>query len=174
MRNVILNPEEIGIRIKVARKKMGIPQNEFAESIGKSVRTLQKYETGEINMPIDVLNTIATKLEIPIAELISEEQPGVDIDTFADIFSALFALDEDRGIELEIEMVRTKDNREVLAAYCDPSKYEFENNRLVADFLKEYLFYRESRRNGSIPDEIYTSWVKKALIAAEEYPIRSK
>ena len=48
MRNVILTPEEIGINIKLARKRKGLSQSEFADAIGKSVRTVQKYESGGV------------------------------------------------------------------------------------------------------------------------------
>lgn len=172
MRNVILSPEEIGIRIKTSRKKLGIPQNEFAESIGKSVRTLQKYESGEISMPLDVLNTIAMKLNMSIEDLLTELQPGVDIDSFADAFSVVFALGEAKNIKLDIEEVKTKDNRVVLAMYCDPENFNCEDNKIFNDFLKEYVFYKNSKEAGSIPEDIYKAWIKKTLIAADEHPIR--
>ncbi len=174
MKNVVLSPEEIGIRIKLARKKKGLAQNEFADAIGKSVRTVQKYESGEINMPLDVLNNIANELDISMDELISEESPGIQIDTFADIFSAIFELEGAQGIKLNIEEFQIEDNRKVLAMYCDAMECDFEYNKTFCDFLKEFRFYKEGRANGSIPDDIYKAWVKKTLIAADELAVRSK
>ena len=147
MRNVILTPEEIGINIKLARKRKGLSQSEFADAIGKSVRTVQKYESGDINMPLEVLNKITNELDVSLEDLLSEEQPGTNIDTFADIFSAIFALENAQGIKLEIEEVPVSDSRIVLAMYCDSMEYDFQYNKAFNDFLKEFRFYRESRDN---------------------------
>ena len=38
----------IGERIKTLRKKRGYNQKELADLLGKSLRTIQKYESGEI------------------------------------------------------------------------------------------------------------------------------
>lgn len=174
MRKVILTPEEIGIKIKLARKSKGIAQTEFADAIGKSVRTVQKYESGEISMPLEVLNSIANELELSLEDLLTEEQPGTNIDTFADIFSAILELENAQGIKLEIEEVPVSDNRKVLAMYCDAMEYDFQYNKTFSDFLKEFRFYRESRENGTIPEDIYQAWVKKTLIAADELSVKSK
>ena len=42
----------IGKRIKILRKKKGYTQQELADILGKSLRTVQKYETGEIEVSI--------------------------------------------------------------------------------------------------------------------------
>ena len=40
--------EEIGNAIKKRRRQLKITQKEFAERLGKSERTIQKYESGDI------------------------------------------------------------------------------------------------------------------------------
>ena len=47
--------EEIGKAIQKQRKAQKITQKEFAQRLGKSERTIQKYESGEILLKIDVL-----------------------------------------------------------------------------------------------------------------------
>ena len=42
----------IGERIKTLRKKRGYNQKELADLLGKSLRTIQKYESGEIEVSI--------------------------------------------------------------------------------------------------------------------------
>ena len=42
--------EEIGNAIKKRRRQLKITQKEFAERLGKSERTIQKYESGEITI----------------------------------------------------------------------------------------------------------------------------
>ena len=51
---------------------------------------------------------------------------------------------------------------------------DFQYNKTFSDFLKEFRFYRESRENGTIPEDIYQAWVKKTLIAADELSVNSK
>ena len=42
----------IGERIKTLRKKRGYNQKDLATLLGKSLRTIQKYESGEIEVSI--------------------------------------------------------------------------------------------------------------------------
>ena len=51
--------EEIGKAIQKQCRAQKITQKEFAQRLGKSERTIQKYESGEILLKIDVLKQIA-------------------------------------------------------------------------------------------------------------------
>ena len=51
----------IGQRIKSLRKRKGLNQTQLANLIGKSLRTMQKYETGEIEVSIDAVNALAKR-----------------------------------------------------------------------------------------------------------------
>ena len=51
----------IGQRIKTLRKRKGLNQTQLANLLGKSLRTVQKYETGEIEVSIDVVNELDRK-----------------------------------------------------------------------------------------------------------------
>ena len=53
----------IGQRIKQLRKRKGLNQTELAQMLKKSLRTVQKYETGEIEVSIAVVNQIADLLD---------------------------------------------------------------------------------------------------------------
>ena len=50
----------IGQRIKQLRKRKGLNQTELAQMLKKSLRTVQKYETGEIEVSIAVVNRSQT------------------------------------------------------------------------------------------------------------------
>ena len=52
MSNEKLHNNQIGLRIRTARKEKGINQTELANLLGKSLRTIQKYESGEIEVSI--------------------------------------------------------------------------------------------------------------------------
>ena len=62
--------EEIGKAIQKQRKAQKITQKEYAQRLGKSERTIQKYESGEILLKIDVLKQIANELNVPWQELL--------------------------------------------------------------------------------------------------------
>ena len=62
--------EEIGKAIQKQRRAQKITQKEFAQRLGKSERTIQKYESGEILLKIDVLKQIANELNVPWQELL--------------------------------------------------------------------------------------------------------
>ena len=49
------NPAEIGERIKAARKAAHLSQTELAQRLDKTMRTVQKYESGEIEPSIACL-----------------------------------------------------------------------------------------------------------------------
>lgn len=60
----------IGDNIKRIRKEKKITQKQLAESINKNIRTIQMYESGEIeNIPYLVVEDIAKALEVPLSEL---------------------------------------------------------------------------------------------------------
>ena len=61
--------EEIGKAIQKQRRAQKITQKEFAQRLRKSERTIQKYESGEILLKIDVLKQIANELNVPWQEL---------------------------------------------------------------------------------------------------------
>ena len=50
------NPAEIGERIKAARKAAHLSQTELAQRLDKTMRTVQKYESGEIEPSIAMIN----------------------------------------------------------------------------------------------------------------------
>ena len=49
---------ELGMRIRAARKAAHLSQTELAEILGKTMRTIQKYESGEIEPSIAIINEI--------------------------------------------------------------------------------------------------------------------
>ena len=81
--------EEIGKAIQKQRRAQKITQKEFAQRLGKSERTIQKYESGEILLKIDVLKQIANELNVPWQELLFAK----DTKTPKDITTAHYPTD---------------------------------------------------------------------------------
>lgn len=56
----------IGEKIKKYRKENKITQKQLAELINKNIRTIQKYEANEIEIPLGNLVKISKYLNLPI------------------------------------------------------------------------------------------------------------
>lgn len=73
MDNETVNNIKIGEKIRKWRKLKNITQSELGAKINKTLSSVQKYEKGNVTIPIDVLNNIAVALNIGIDKLICEE-----------------------------------------------------------------------------------------------------
>ena len=69
-----MDQKKIGDFLKVLRKEKGITQEEFAEVMGVSGRTVSRWETGS-NMPdLDIIIQIADYYDVEIKELLDGER----------------------------------------------------------------------------------------------------
>ena len=74
----------IGLNIKKYRKEKGLTQTELADKLGKTLRTVQKYESGEILPSINNVYEIAEALEVFSNDIIGGVAKGFnffDVDT---------------------------------------------------------------------------------------------
>lgn len=99
-----LDHAAIGQRIKMLRKKKGLSQTELAQMLGKSLRTVQKYETGEIEVSISVINQIAEILETSSTYLFGYESGTTQIKSLSDVMDFLFKLENVAGIDFHIDV----------------------------------------------------------------------
>lgn len=97
----------IGARITQIRKKAGMSQTEFAEKINKSLRTVQKYESGEIDMPISVLTQIAEVLNTSLNFLVGYDSSHIKLEGVSDVLAFLYELDKKKEIQFDIELIKT-------------------------------------------------------------------
>lgn len=61
----------VGERITECRKKKGVKQAELADILGKSLTTVQRYESGEIDLSISTLIKISKALDVSLFYLLS-------------------------------------------------------------------------------------------------------
>ena len=59
-----LTNEQIGQRIKAVRSEKNLTQTQLAQLLGKSLRTVQSYESGESRILLDTVTTIAYALGV--------------------------------------------------------------------------------------------------------------
>lgn len=60
-------------RIRAARKKANLTQEELAAQIGVKRSIISKYETGSVEPSLSQLKKIATALDVSVVELLSED-----------------------------------------------------------------------------------------------------
>lgn len=71
---------DIGIRIRIERKKSGLTLEQLARKVGISAITLQRIETGKSNASVVLLSEIANAVNKPIFSFIVErESPFIHI-----------------------------------------------------------------------------------------------
>ena len=64
---------EVGRRIRLRRKALGMPMSAIADHIGVSYQQQQKYERGANRVSASMLVRIAAKLETTVAALVGED-----------------------------------------------------------------------------------------------------
>lgn len=60
----------IGRRIRQYRKAKGLTQTELAGNLGKSLRVVQKYEKGQIDLSLSAISDIAKALDVSSADIL--------------------------------------------------------------------------------------------------------
>lgn len=100
----------IGDRIRQARDRLDISQEELAERVGKDQRVISQYENGRRRMFADDLIKFAAALQVPIAYFYSD----ADADDLDEILLNEFHLLSTRAAkETALDLVR------VLRAYTE-------------------------------------------------------
>lgn len=96
--------KEIGFRIRAARKAKRLNQTEFAERLNKSLRTVQKYESGEIEVSVAVIKEIAKVLECSPSYLLGWDEENKVLANFSDVVRFIFELDNTNELKFNIDI----------------------------------------------------------------------
>lgn len=169
------SPEEIGKAIQKQRRAQKITQKEFAQHLGKSERTIQKYESGEILMKIDVLKQIANELNVPWQELLfakdtntqkdntTAEYPSYEFHTMSDVINALFAITELTDFSFELTNTKPPESPEWTAGIKVNGKG---NGKYDADFclfMENWITKKNMLQTGKLSKEKFDSWKSDML-----------
>lgn len=76
----ILDPKLLGERIRQAREKRGLSQEEFAALISRDQRAVSEYEHGKRRISVTDLPTIAQALEVPLLFFYEGDLTTTDLD----------------------------------------------------------------------------------------------
>ena len=154
----------IGKRIKILRKKKGYTQQELADILGKSLRTVQKYETGEIEVSISVVNQLANELDTTPTFILGYDTEIEPLRSLADVMNYLFHIEQISGLQFSIEVKRPPKHKEWTCSLTFNGKNA--NAGLNADmclFLEDWENQRYSVRTYEITQHAYRDWKEKTL-----------
>ena len=148
-----------GQRIHMLRKRKGYKQKELAEILGKSLRTVQKYESGDIDISIAVINQLADVLDSTPTFILGYDDKPKSFTCLADVFASLFNIEAVKGIDFSIEV----DGRSLDSDY----------NADMCLFLEDWEDARESLRSLETSRKDYETWKEKTLAYYAGTPVES-
>lgn len=158
------SPTEIGERIKAARKMAHLSQTELAQRLNKTMRTVQKYESGEIEPSIAMINAIAKILKVSPADLIGYQKPDLQIDSLSDVISVLYQLNKKSSIRFEIDVKRPPHNEEWSCSLrFMGNDHSAEMNSSLCLILEEFRDERDQLETYWTDQDSFDRWIEKEL-----------
>lgn len=167
--------DQIGNAIKKRRRQLKITQKEFAERLGRSERTIQKYESGEITMKIDLIKLVADELEIPWQELLEaktdeigivsseNEFPVCRFHTLSDVINALFTITEIKDIAFQLTCAKPPESPDWTSALMVDGKGSGTYNADFCLFMENWMNKLAALQSGSINQEQFETWKRETL-----------
>ena len=167
--------DEIGNAIKKRRRQLKITQKEFAERLGKSERTIQKYESGEITMKIDLIKLVADELDIPWQELLEAKTDEIGIvssenefpicrfHTLSDVINALFTITEIKDIAFQLTCAKPPESPDWTSALMVDGKGSGTYNADFCLFMENWMNKLAALQIGSINQEQFETWKRETL-----------
>lgn len=162
----------VGARIKALRKKKHLNQIKLANLIGKSLRTVQKYETGEIEVSVGVVNDLAKVLDSTPTYILGYDTEVTPITSMADVLNFLFHIEQVDGLNFSINVNRPPHSREWQCALTFKGKDK--QSPLNADmclFLEDWEGQREELRSYALTQAAYQKWQEQTLAYYAATPV---
>lgn len=153
----------IGKRIKTLRKRKGLNQTELAQQLKKSLRTVQKYETGEIEVSIAIVNQIAEILETTPTYILGYDSRNTEIKNLADIMDFLFKLETASGIDFKINVQKPPRSRQWECSLSFDGKSMADFNTDICLFLEQWEQERDELRSYNSSRKAYRKWQEETL-----------
>ncbi|MBR3436819.1 MAG: helix-turn-helix transcriptional regulator [Lachnospiraceae bacterium] len=158
------DPIQIGGRIKKARKAAGLSQTELGERLDKTLRTIQKYESGEIEPSIAMINDIARILDTSPAELMGYEKQDLRLNTLSDVLAVLNELNSTAGIRFQIDVKRPPNADEWTCSLTfNGNDHAAEHNADLCLFLERFADERERLETYWTDQDYYDQWFETEL-----------
>ena len=158
------NSTEIGLRIKEARKAAKLSQTELANLLDKTLRTVQKYESGEIEPSIAIINTIAKKLNVSPAALIGYRKQELRLDTLSDVLFVLNELNKKVGLRFHIDVKRPQSYEDwTCSVRFDGNDPDAPHDADLCLFMERYAAERERLETYWTDQASFDRWFEQEL-----------
>lgn len=84
--------------------RKNLTQTQLAQLLGKSLRTVQSYESGESRILLDTVTTIAHALGVTPTYLLGVSEPQIKLNTLADVVAVLYELNKKKELHFDIDI----------------------------------------------------------------------
>lgn len=143
----------ISDNIKKIRKDNNLTQREFAEKINKKEITVRRYESGDITPPINVIDEISKRFNVPRTEIIKEDDsilPAETTDSIEEVLK-IFGEDEELRKELSSEQIKINDSIDTLLKQVGYSARQLSRAELkqleksLIEYLKTIVYIKDNQ-----------------------------
>ncbi len=157
-----VNAMLIGGRIRDARKAKGMSQTALANRLNKTLRSVQKYETGEVEVSIAQLDIIADILGVTSKSLLGFDDRLVEVKSLEDVL--YFVHDLSKKEELRFKIVSKHPQRDgewSTSIVFDATDVTAEHNRDICSMLTNYRNQVSLMPFVKDPGEVMDDWVHR-------------
>lgn len=154
---------QVGQRIKMLRKRKGMNQSELATALGKSLRTVQKYETGEIEVSIAIVNYLAELLDSTPTYILGYETNNEPIRELADVLDFLFKLEtaKELGFRIDVRRPPHYDQWECSITFDGKGKEQYNADMCLV--MEQWRDELDDVRSYAHSQERYRKWKDQTL-----------
>ena len=156
--------KSIGKNIFECRKQRGLTQEQLAHKLGKSVNSVQRYESGAVDIPVSILAEIAAALDVSINYLIGYKPSFIKLESIADVMAFLLELNRKDELRFEIELNKDDDGQKKVALTFDAASTSAVFNSVLYDMMEELKINREAFEEYWINYETYKLWENQAVL----------
>ncbi|MGN1401620.1 MAG: helix-turn-helix domain-containing protein [Bacillus sp. (in: firmicutes)] len=149
----------IGKRIKALRQGQKMSQQALADILDKSLRTVQKYESGEIEVSIAIVNKLARIFESSPTFILGYETNIAPIKTLADVVEFFFKLEQVSDLDFSVDIKKPPHNDEWEGSITFNGKaQQAECNADICLFMERWKEEREDFKAGRQSERSYNLW----------------
>ena len=151
----------VGERIAAIRKYNRINQIDLAEKLGKSLRTVQKYESGEIDIPLSTLAEVAEILNTTLNYLLGYDTSHIKAETLSDVLEFFFEIDRKNELTFNMDIKKAgRDGKWECAFIFNGHDESALYNADFCNVMENFSINRESLKAYWMDYEAYRAWQK--------------
>lgn len=157
-----VNAMLIGSRIRGARKAKGMSQTALAKHLNKTLRSVQKYETGEVEVSIAQLDIIADILGVSSKYLLGFDDKLVEVKSLEDVLYFIHDLSKKEELRFQIISKHPQmDGEWSTSIVFDATDATGEHNRDICNMLTSYRNQVSLMPYVYHPGKVMDDWVHR-------------